>query len=71
MADNHTNKIERPLLRMATAILDSLRQAEVEPSLPVLPQRDWDRTQQLRQHQLIARERDRSEMTTAASITSP
>ncbi len=55
MAD--TNKIERPLLRMATAILDSLRQAIVEPQLPVLPQREWDRAQQLRRQLLIARQR--------------
>ena len=57
MPDNHTNKIERPLLRMATAILDSLRQAVIEPPLPVLPQRDWERTQQLRRQLLIARDR--------------
>ncbi len=55
MAD--TNKIERPLLRMATAILDSLRQAIVEPQLPVFPQREWERTQQLRRQLLIARQR--------------
>ena len=55
MAD--TNKIGRPLLRMATAILDSLRQAIVEPQLPVLPQREWERAQQLRRQLLIARQR--------------
>ena len=57
MADNYTSKIERPLLRMATAILDSLRQAVVEPPVPVLPQRDWERAQQLRRQLLIARDR--------------
>lgn len=56
MAD--TNKFERPLLRMAAAILDSLRKAKEEPSLPALPQRDWERAQRLRRQWLIARDRD-------------
>lgn len=42
---------------MATAILDSLRHAVVEPPLPILPQREWDRANQLRRHLHVAQSR--------------